>query len=89
MLTKIRKKAAKLGNVYIFREKKGAIPCFWHLGSPNFGDDLNPELLAQLSGQPVWRNKKQNTQPREADLVQKQIVHIQYTHMQISIGNSQ
>ena len=61
MLTKIRKKAAKLGNVYIFREKKGAIPCFWHLGSPNFGDDLNPELLAQLSGQPVWRNRKQNT----------------------------
>jgi pyruvyltransferase len=60
VLTKIKKKAAKLRNAYIFREKKGAIPCFWHLGSPNFGDDLNPELLAQLLGQPVWRNKKQN-----------------------------
>jgi len=60
VLTKIRKKATKLRNVYTFRKKKGAIPCFWHLGSPNFGDDLNPELLAQLLGQPVWRNKKQN-----------------------------
>lgn len=60
MLTKIRKKATKLHNAYTYRKKKDALACFWHLGSPNFGDDLNPELLAKLSGRPVWRNKKQN-----------------------------
>ena len=61
MLTKIRKKVIKLNNAYCYRKKAGALPCFWHLGSPNFGDDLNPELFTHFLGRPVYRHKKQDS----------------------------
>jgi pyruvyltransferase len=61
MLTKIRKKATKLSNAFRYRKRPEALPCFWHLGSPNFGDDLNPELLAHFLGRPVYRHKSQNS----------------------------
>jgi len=29
------------------------VPVFWHVGRPNFGDDVNPEFFAALCGGPV------------------------------------
>ncbi len=30
-----------------------AQPFFWHVGRPNFGDDINPAVFARLGGRPV------------------------------------
>ena len=40
----------------------GNRPLFWHVGRPNFGDDINPSFLQRLSGQPV-RFANDQTQP--------------------------
>jgi len=61
MLTRIRKKATKLSHAYRYRKRIDATPCFWHLGSPNFGDDLNPLLIAELLQTTVYRDKKQSS----------------------------
>lgn len=31
----------------------GSARIFWHIGTPNFGDDLNPALFSLLAGRPV------------------------------------
>lgn len=31
----------------------GNAPLFWHIGRPNFGDDINPSFMQRLSGKPV------------------------------------
>lgn len=59
MLTKIKKKARKLEVAYKYRYKKNRVSCFWHLGSPNFGDDLNPYLFQTLLQKEVFRDSKQ------------------------------
>jgi len=40
----------------------GNRPLFWHVGRPNFGDDINPSFLQRLAGQPV-RFANDQTQP--------------------------
>jgi pyruvyltransferase len=30
-----------------------ALPVLWHVGRPNFGDDINPSFFARVSGRPV------------------------------------
>lgn len=40
--------------------KKHAFPVFWHLGRPNFGDDINPILLKAILGKDVtWSPRTQ------------------------------
>lgn len=31
----------------------GALPVWWHVGGPNFGDDINPTFFGRLAGGPV------------------------------------
>jgi pyruvyltransferase len=59
--TKLQKKYRKLSQAYMYRKKSGYQACFWHLGSPNFGDDLNPYLLESVLGRPVYRDAKQQS----------------------------
>lgn len=59
--TKIKKKYRKLSQAYKYRQKADSQACFWHLGSPNFGDDLNPYLFESLLGRPVFRDAKQQS----------------------------
>jgi hypothetical protein len=43
-------------HVRLWRSKlrpRGAIPAFWHIGRPNFGDDINPAYWEWLGGRPV------------------------------------
>lgn len=47
-------KARKIYRYWRARLQPGpALPFFWHIGRPNFGDDLNPGLFAALLGRPV------------------------------------
>tara|TARA_A100001234_G_scaffold188335_1_gene173501 strand:- start:533 stop:1333 length:801 start_codon:yes stop_codon:yes gene_type:complete len=39
---------------------KSALPFFWHVGSPNFGDDVNPAFFEKLSGKQIRYEKKRN-----------------------------
>ncbi len=32
---------------------KSSVPIFWHVGRPNFGDDINPEFFQMLTGKSV------------------------------------
>ena len=41
---------------------RAALPVWWHVGRPNFGDDINPSFFARLSGGPV-RFAIDRTQP--------------------------
>ncbi|MCH1497307.1 MAG: polysaccharide pyruvyl transferase family protein [Rubripirellula sp.] len=36
------------------------IPIHWHVGTPNFGDDLNPTLFQQIFGQSVRLERKRD-----------------------------
>ena len=60
MLTKLSKKARKLSVAYKYRKSSDKVACFWHLGSPNFGDDLNPFLFESFLHKKVYREAKQS-----------------------------
>jgi pyruvyltransferase len=54
------RKAVKVGRFIRWRIRdRSATPLFWHIGSPNFGDDLNPHLFERISGQSVRLEAKQ------------------------------
>lgn len=36
-----------------WRLVRDGLPMWWHVGRPNFGDDLTPDLFQRLTGQPV------------------------------------
>jgi pyruvyltransferase len=57
------KKIRKLYRYYSNRlPSASALPFFWHVGRPNFGDDINPSFFRMASQQPV-RLKIQRDQP--------------------------
>ena len=47
----MNRKLVKLGRYWRWRLKSAnRIPLFWHVGRPNFGDDINPTFYEQLTG---------------------------------------
>lgn len=45
------RKLVKLGRYLVARCRPASAPgFFWHVGTPNFGDDINPDLFGRLSG---------------------------------------
>ena len=57
------KKLVKLGRYLAARcGPPDAARFFWHIGTPNFGDDINRELFALLGGRPV-RLRTDRSQP--------------------------
>lgn len=47
----MRYKAVKLARYWSARLRPPALPAlFWHIGVPNFGDDINPALFQALTG---------------------------------------
>lgn len=45
-------KVAKVSRFLRWRFRDhSAIPLYWHIGQPNFGDDINPQLFERISGQ--------------------------------------
>ncbi len=49
ILHRSRRKAAKLWRHFYWSTRpRGALPLFWHVGQPNFGDDFNPVLFDRI-----------------------------------------
>jgi pyruvyltransferase len=56
----LKRKIVKLLRAARWQHARGErVPVFWHVGRPNFGDDINPLLLEHISGRPMrlsrWR----------------------------------
>ena len=48
------RKIVKLGRYMRARLRpKSALPFFWHIGRPNFGDDINPRFFEMIDGRKV------------------------------------
>ncbi|MFM8827140.1 MAG: hypothetical protein ACKOFT_08690, partial [Actinomycetota bacterium] len=46
----ILRRIEKLRRFVRWRFSPGRLPLWWHVGRPNFGDDINPGFFSRLSG---------------------------------------
>lgn len=53
-MRKIRNKTTKVFRIIQHRNYASRrVPVFWHIGTPNFGDDVNPKFFADISGKKI------------------------------------
>jgi hypothetical protein len=56
-----RRKFIKLVRTVRWQHAPGnRVPVFWHVGRPNFGDDINPLLLGHISGRRMRLDRRRN-----------------------------